>query len=76
MPKFSRANGVDHSRHAKDTDQLSPVPRVALTTQEAAHAVGCSKRWLLSTDAPRFRRGRKLFWLPDELQEWIRSQQK
>ncbi len=69
--------GPDHSRHDEHGASawfVAPVPRIALTQQEACAALGCSEEFFVEHVRPNLRvvrRGRKRLFPVDELRRAV-----
>ena len=65
--------------HALQRPDLTPIPRLLLSREEAALAIGLSVRELDDLTAPKgpircVRCGRRVLFAPTELQRWIADQ--
>jgi excisionase family DNA binding protein len=71
--------GPDQSRHddhGASTWFVAPVPRIALTQQEACAALGCSEEFFVEHVRPNLRvvrRGRKRLFPVDELRRAVEA---
>jgi hypothetical protein len=76
-PKQSRMTGWPSDGAAASAERflvIAPVPRIALTQQEACAALGCSEEFFVEHVRPNMRvvrRGRKRLFPVDELRRVI-----
>jgi hypothetical protein len=76
-PKQSRMTGWPSDGAAASAERflvIAPVPRIALTQQEACAALGCSEEFFVEHIRPNMRvvrRGRKRLFPVDELRRVI-----
>ncbi len=65
-----------HDEHGASAWFVAPVPRIALTQQEACAALGCSEEFFVEHVRPNLRvvrRGRKRLFPIDELRRAVDS---
>jgi len=65
-----------HDEHGASAWFVAPVPRIALTQQEACAALGCSEEFFVEHVRPNLRvvrRGRKRLFPVDELRRAVEA---